>query len=163
MPQATIRFAQAGDEDTILGLIKELAEYEHCADCVVATPQMLHNWLFERKVAECLLLSENGVDVGMALFFHNFSTWLGRGGIYLEDLFVKPACRGRGYGTALLARLAQVALERECGRLEWSCLDWNEPSLNFYRSLGAEALDEWTTFRLTGATLEALAQRDGLQ
>ena len=154
-----IRFAAPGDEHVILGLIRELAEYEHALDEVIATPALLAEWLFERKTCECLILSTGGEDVGMALFFHNFSTWLGRGGIYLEDLYVKPEHRGKGFGTALLAKLAQIALERGCGRLEWACLDWNTPSIEFYKSLGAQTMDEWTVYRLTGDTLEAMARR----
>ena len=154
-----IRFAAPGDEHVILGLIRELAEYEHALDEVIATPELLAEWLFERKTCECLILSTGGEDVGMALFFHNFSTWLGRGGIYLEDLYVKPEHRGKGFGTALLAKLAQVALERGCGRLEWACLDCNAPSIAFYKSLGAQTMDEWTVYRLTGDTLEAMARR----
>ena len=154
-----IRFAAPGDEHVILGLIRELAEYELALDEVIATPELLAEWLFERKTCECLILSTGGEDVGMALFFHNFSTWLGRGGIYLEDLYVKPEHRGKGFGTALLAKLAQVALERGCGRLEWACLDWNTPSIEFYKSLGAQPMDEWTVYRLTGDTLEAMARR----
>ena len=154
-----IMFAAPGDEHVILGLIRELAEYEHALDEVIATPELLAEWLFERKTCECLILSTGGEDVGMALFFHNFSTWLGRGGIYLEDLYVKPEHRGKGFGTALLAKLAQIALERGCGRLEWACLDWNTPSIEFYKSLGAQTMDEWTVYRLTGDTLEAMARR----
>ncbi len=154
-----IRFAAPGDEHVILGLIRELADYEHALDEVIATPELLAEWLFERKTCECLILSTGGEDVGMALFFHNFSTWLGRGGIYLEDLYVKPEHRGKGFGTALLAKLAQIALERGCGRLEWACLDWNTPSIEFYKSLGAQTMDEWTVYRLTGDTLEAMARR----
>ena len=154
-----IRFAAPGDEHVILGLIRELAEYEHALDEVIATPELLAEWLFERKTCECLILSTGGEDVGMALFFHNFSTWLGRGGIYLEDLYVKPEHRGKGFGTALLAKLAQIALERGCGRLEGACLDWNPPSIEFYKSLGAQTMDEWTVYRLTGDTLEAMARR----
>lgn len=154
-----IRFAAPGDEHVILGLIRGLAEYEHALDEVIATPELLAEWLFERKTCECLILSTGGEDVGMALFFHNFSTWLGRGGIYLEDLYVKPEHRGKGFGTALLAKLAQIALERGCGRLEWACLDWNTPSIEFYKSLGAQTMDEWTVYRLTGDTLEAMARR----
>ena len=154
-----IRFAAPGDEHVILGLIRELAEYEHALDEVIATPELLAEWLFERKTCECLILSTGGEDVGMALFFHNFSTWLGRGGIYLEDLYVKPEHRGKGFGTALLAKLAQIALERGCGRLEWACLDWNTPSIEFYKSLGAQPREEWTVYRLAGQTLEEMAQR----
>ena len=156
----TIRFAQPGEETTIMQLVNELADYENALDEVKATPEMLAEWLFQRaKGPECLLLAEDGRDVGMALFFHNFSTWLGKGGIYLEDLFVKPECRGKGYGQALLRQLARIALERGCGRVEWACLNWNEPSIGFYKSLGAQPMSEWTTYRLTGETLQAMADR----
>jgi len=148
-----IRFAERGEEETILDFIKYLAEYEKMSDDVVATEEMLRDWLFEKKIAEVLFAETEGKIVGFALFFHNFSTFLGRGGIYLEDLFVLPEYRGRGCGRALLQRLAQIAVERGCGRLEWACLDWNQPSIDFYRSLSAVPMDEWTTYRLTGDTL----------
>ena len=155
-----IRFAAPGDEHVILGLIRELAEYEHALDEVIATPELLAEWLFERKTCECLILSTGGEDVGMALFFHNFSTWLGRAGIYLEDLFVLPQYRGRGHGKALLRALAKPAIERGCGRLEWACLNWNQPSIDFYLSLGAERMTEWNVYRLTGETLRTLAESE---
>lgn len=142
----------------ILEFIRALAAYEKMSDEVVATEELLREWIFEKKKAEVLLACEDGKEVGFALFFHNFSTFLGRAGIYLEDLFVLPEYRGKGYGTGLLKKLAQIAVERGCGRLEWWCLDWNQPSIDLYRSLGAELMDEWTTYRLTGETLEKMAQ-----
>ena len=123
------------------------------SDQVVATEELLREWIFEKKKAEVLFACEGEKEVGFALFFHNFSTILGRAGIYLEDLFVLPEYRGKGYGKALLKKLAQITVERGCGRLEWACLDWNQPSIDFYRSLGAVPMDEWTTYRLTGDTL----------
>ena len=115
---------------------------------------------FEKKKAEVIFALENGKEIGFALFFHNFSTFLGRAGIYLEDLFVKPEYRGRGHGKALIKELARIAVERGCGRLEWCCLDWNRPSIDFYLSLGASPLDEWTTYRVTGDSLRALAESE---
>lgn len=125
---------------------------------MVATEELLEEWLFDKRSAEVLLAEEAGETVGFALFFHNFSTFLGRAGLYLEDLFVQPQHRGKGYGKALLRRLAQIALERGCGRMEWACLDWNKPSIDFYLSLDAAQLSDWTTYRLTGASLAAMAQ-----
>ena len=158
MGQVEFRFAAERDVGTILGFIRGLAEYEHMEDEVVATEALLREWIFEKKKAEVLLAAVDGEDVGFALFFHNFSTFLGRAGIYLEDLFVKPEQRGKGYGGALLRRLAQIAVERGCGRLEWSCLDWNQPSIDFYRGLGAVPMEGWTGYRLTGETLRAAAE-----
>ena len=158
MGQVEFRFAAEGDVGTILSFIRGLAEYEHMEDEVVATEALLREWIFEKKKAEVLLAAVDGEDVGFALFFHNFSTFLGRAGIYLEDLFVKPEQRGKGYGGALLRRLAQIAVERGCGRLEWSCLDWNQPSIDFYRGLGAVPMEGWTVYRLTGETLRAAAE-----
>ena len=127
-------------------------------DQVVATEELLREWIFEKKKAEVLFVCEDEQEVGFALFFHNFSTFLGRAGIYLEDLFVLPEYRGKGYGKALLKKLAQITVERGCGRLEWACLDWNQPSIDFYRSLSAVPMDEWTTYRLTGDTLLEMAK-----
>lgn len=155
---ATYRFAEERDIPAILHFIRALAVYEHLEDQVVATEELLQEWLFEKKKAEVLLVEENSTAVGMALFFHNFSTFLGRAGIYLEDLFVLPEYRGRGYGKGLLKHLARVTVERGCGRLEWSCLDWNQPSIDFYRSMGAVPMDGWTVYRLTGDTLTAAAE-----
>lgn len=156
--QSEIRFAQEEDVPAILGFIRALAAYEEMEDEVVATEELLREWLFERRAAEVLLALEDGVPVGFALFFGNFSTFLGRGGIYLEDLFVRPSYRGRGYGSALLRRLAKIAVERGCGRLEWSCLDWNRPSIDFYLSRGAQPMEDWTVYRLTGDRLLVMAQ-----
>ena len=156
----TVRFATPADVPTILQLIRELAEYEHAADQVVATEDMLRAEIFERGHAEVLLAEEDGQTAGFALFFHSFSTWLGRAGIYLEDLFVRPEFRGRGHGKALLVQLARIARERGCGRLEWACLNWNQPSIDFYLSLGAQRMDIWNTYRLEGDTLNALADTD---
>lgn len=154
----SFRFANENDVDLILQFITDLAVYEKMEDEVVATPELLREWIFDKKKAEVLFILENDTEVGLALFFHNFSTFLGRAGIYLEDLFVKPEMRGKGYGKALLQKLASITVERGCGRLEWCCLDWNTPSIEFYKSLGAVPMDEWTTYRLTGKTLESLAE-----
>ena len=156
--QFVIRAAGAADSATILSLIRELAEYERAPDEVVATEDQLREVLFgAHPAAEVLLGEENGEAVCFALFFHNFSTWLGRRGLYLEDLFVRPELRGKGYGRALLVRLAQIAQERDCGRMEWAVLDWNEPAIQFYRKLGARPNEEWTIFRLTGDGITQLA------
>ena len=152
------RFATENDVAIILDLVTRLAEYEKMLDQVVATEELMKKWLFDEKKAEVIFALEGDTVVGMALFFHNFSTFLGRAGIYLEDLFVLPEYRGRGHGKGLLKTLARIAVERGCGRLEWVCLDWNKPSIDFYLSLGAERMDEWTIYRLTGQTLEDLAK-----
>ena len=152
------RYAEPADAGLILAFIKELADYEKMADEVIATEELLRKWIFEKKKAEVIFALEDGKEVGFALFFHNFSTFLGRSGLYLEDLFVKTEARGKGYGKGLLRQLARIALERGCGRMEWWCLDWNQPSIDFYRSLDAEPMSEWTTYRLTGDTLTAMAQ-----
>ena len=156
MAELTFRFAEEKDCGLILYFIKELASYEKMLDEVVATEEILREWIFEKKKAEVIFACEDGKEIGFALFFHNFSTFLGRAGIYLEDLYVAPEYRGKGYGKALLKKLAQIAVERGCGRLEWWCLDWNRPSIDFYRSLGAEAMDEWTVYRIAGNTLQEL-------
>ena len=159
---APLRIEPAGEADVplILGFIRELAEYERMLDKVVATEAGLREQLFGARpgAAEVVIARSEGEPVGFALFFHNFSTFLGRRGLYLEDLFVRPASRGKGVGRALLAHLARVALERGCGRLEWSVLDWNEPAIGFYRALGAEPMSEWTVFRLSGEPLAELAR-----
>lgn len=155
-----IRFAEHRDVPVILDFIRELAIYEHMLDQVVADEALLEEWLFDKKKAEVIFAVEDGIEVGFALFFHNFSTFLGRAGLYLEDLFVKEVYRGKGYGKALLSRLAAIAVERQCGRLEWSCLDWNKPSIEFYKLMGAKPMDEWTVYRLTGDTLTAMAAND---
>lgn len=153
-----IRFANENDAQTILDFIKALAEYEHMSDEVVATPELLKEWIFEKKKAEVIFAVENGKEVGFALFFHNFSTFLGRSGIYLEDLFVLPEYRGKEYGKSLLRFLAKTTVERGCGRLEWCCLDWNKPSIDFYLSVGAKPLDDWTIYRMTGEELKSFAE-----
>jgi len=153
-----IRYAERKDTAVILKFIKDLATYEDMLDQVVADENLLSEWLFDKKAAEVIFAVEDGKEVGFALFFHNFSTFLGRAGIYLEDLFVMPEYRGKGYGKGLLRKLAQIALERGCGRLEWACLDWNKPGIDFYLSLGAQPMDEWTTYRLTGDTLRKMAE-----
>lgn len=160
MEKGNMEFRYAAREDCglVLEFIKCLAEYEKLADQVIATPQLLEEWIFDKQRAEVIFVLEEGKEVGFALFFHNFSTFLGRAGLYLEDLFVLPQYRGRGYGKGLLRRLAQIALERGCGRLEWCCLDWNQPSIEFYLSLKAEPMKDWTTYRLAGRTLEAMAE-----
>ena len=158
----TFRFATEADCPLILDFIRQLAAYEKMSDQVVATEELLREWIFEKRKAEVLFVSDGENEIGFALFFHNFSTFLGRAGIYLEDLYVLPEHRSKGYGKALLRRLAGIAVERNCGRLEWWCLDWNQPSIDFYRSLGAMPMDEWTTYRLTGDTLAAMAKdREG--
>ena len=146
------------DCSEILRFINELAAYEKMSDDVVATEELLKEWIFEKKKAEVIFGVENGKKIGFALYFHNFSTFLGRAGIYLEDLFVMPEFRGKGYGKALLKELARIAVERGCGRLEWSCLDWNKPSIDFYISLGATPMSDWTIYRLTGDTLKMMAE-----
>ncbi len=158
MDKLNFRYAKETDAALILEFIKGLAEYEKMLDEVIATEALLKEWIFEKKKAEVIFALEDGKEVGFALFFHNFSTFLGRAGIYLEDLFVKPEYRGKGYGKGLLQKLAQIAVERGCGRLEWWCLDWNKPSIDFYLSLGAEPMNEWTTYRVTGENLNKLAK-----
>lgn len=158
MEKCMFRFAEENDVSLILYFIKELAKYEEMLDEVVATEETLKEWIFDKKKAEVIFALEDGIEVGFALFFHNFSTFLGRSGIYLEDLYVKPEFRRKGYGKALLKKLAQIAVERGCGRLEWWCLDWNKPSIDFYLSLGAEPMKDWTVYRIAGNTLTQLAE-----
>ena len=158
MENISFRYAQETDAGLILEFIRELAEYEKMPDDVVATPELLKEWIFEKNKAEVIFALEDGREVGFALFFHNFSTFLGRAGLYLEDLYVKPEYRGKGYGKGLLKKLAQIALERKCGRLEWTCLDWNRPSIDFYLSLDAKPMDEWTIYRLSGDSLRKMAE-----
>ena len=157
MSQVEFRRAEEKDAALILRFIQELAAYEKLGGQVVATEELLREWIFEKKKAEVLFPMEEGEEVGFALFFHNFSTFLGRAGLYLEDLYIRPEHRGKGYGKATLQKLAQVAVERGCGRLEWSCLDWNKPSISFYLSLGAEPMEEWTVYRLSGEKLSRMA------
>lgn len=158
----TIRPAAEADVPLILTLIRDLARYEKMEDKVVATEELLRRALFGEHPHAEVLIGDASDEPGLcfALFFHNFSTFLGRPGIYLEDLYVKPHVRGRGYGKKLLSRLARIANERNCGRVEWAVLDWNESAIGFYKSLGARAVDEWTIFRLRGEALDALAAKD---
>ena len=158
MPNFEIKSATIEDVPLILTFIKKLAEYEKLSDAVVATEKDLREVLFgERRYAETIIAYEHNEPVGFALFFHNFSTFVGKPGIYLEDLFVDPDHRGKGFGKALLAHLAKLAQERNCGRLEWAVLNWNQPSIEFYESLGAKPMNEWKVYRLTGEALENLA------
>ena len=154
------RTAERNDVGLILQFIRELADYEKMLDEVVADEATLEEWLFDKQKAEVIFVLEDGEEVGFALFFHNFSTFLGRAGIYLEDLYVRPEHRGKGYGKALLKKLASIAVERGCGRLEWWCLDWNKPSIDFYLSLGAEPMSDWTVYRIADDTLTQLATGD---
>lgn len=153
----TFRYAQRKDVALILYFIKELASYEKMSEEVVADEKSLEDWIFDKQKAEVLFAMEDNKEIGFALFFHNFSTFLGRAGIYLEDLYVIPEHRGKGYGKAILQKLASIAVDRGCGRLEWWCLDWNKPSIDFYLSLGAEQMSDWTVYRIAGKTLLELA------
>jgi GNAT superfamily N-acetyltransferase len=157
-PKINIRPAVEGDVPLILRFIRGLAEYEHLLDRVEAREEGLARSLFHDRFAEALIAEYAGEGAGFALFFHNFSTFTARPGIYIEDLFVLPAFRGRGLGKALVKEAARIAVERRCGRLEWACLDWNEPSIRFYRRLGAEPLAEWTAYRVSGPALEKWAE-----
>lgn len=157
MSEFTIRAAEEKDVAKILFFINGIAEYEKMTDEVVVTEAMLRDWLFVKNIAEVIFAVEDGKEVGFALYFPNYSTFVGRGGLYLEDLFVLPEKRGKGYGKALFRRLAQIAVERNYGRMEWRCLNWNQPSIDFYHSLGAIGLDEWTTFRLAGNAISDVA------
>lgn len=152
------RFAERKDLALILKFIRELADYEKMLNEVVADETVLEEWIFEKEKAEVIFACIDGKEIGFALFFHNFSTFLGRAGLYLEDLYVSPEYRGKGYGKAILKKLAAIAVERKCGRLEWWCLDWNKPSIDFYLSLGAEPMSDWTVYRISGDTLNELAQ-----
>ena len=154
-----LRYAGESDTALILDFIKELAIYEKMLDQVVATEEGLRDSLFCKKAAEVIIGEYEGKPVGFALFFHNFSTFLGQAGLYLEDLYVKPEMRGKGMGKIMLAFLAGLALERNCGRLEWWVLDWNEPSISFYKKLGAVPMDEWTVYRVTGNNLKVLGEK----
>lgn len=154
-----IRFAEEKDTKLILDFIRELADYEKLLNEVVATEEVLHNSLFVKKSAEVIIGEYNGDPVGFALFFHNFSTFLGKPGIYLEDLYIRPEVRGLGLGKIILSFLGKLALERDCGRLEWWCLDWNEKSIDFYKQMGANPMDEWTVYRVDGKNLSNLADK----
>ena len=154
----TFRYAVRKDIPLILQFIRDLAEYEKLLDEVVADEATLEEWIFDREKAEVIFAMKEGKEIGFALFFHNFSTFLGRAGLYLEDLFVLPEYRGKGYGKQILQKLAAIAVERKCGRLQWWCLDWNQSSIDFYLSLGAEPMSDWTVYRISGDTLQDLAQ-----
>lgn len=158
MEALDFRYAERKDTGLILKFIKDLAKYEKMENEVIATEALLKEWIFDKQKAEVIFALKDGKEVGFALFFHNFSTFLGRAGIYLEDLYVMPKHRGFGYGRAILKKLAQIAVERGCGRLEWWCLDWNKPSIDFYLSLGAEPMSDWTVYRIAGDTLNKLAE-----
>ena len=158
MGEFVIRPAREEDIPALLGFIHEMAEYEKMSDQVTATEELLHKWIVEKEKAEVLIPTVDGKSVGYALFFHNFSTFLGKSGIYLEDVYIQPEYRGRGYGKAIFQKLAQIALDRGCGRLEWVCLHWNQPCIDFYLSMEAEPQPEWTIYRLTGETLEKAAK-----
>ena len=158
MPQFKIRPAKETEAGLILEFIKKLAAYEKCFDEVVADEATIYNSIFVEKAAEVLFAEEDGVVIGFALFFHNFSTFVGRKGLYLEDLFIIPEKRGLGYGKAILKYLANIAVERHCGRMEWICLDWNAPSLAFYRSIGAIPMDEWTVQRMHEDVVKSFAK-----
>lgn len=157
MNEVTFRFAEKKDAPIILDFIKGIAEYEKMSDNVVTTTEMIEEWIFEKKTAEVIFAIAEGDEVGFALFFHNFSTFVGRAGLYLEDIFVKNEYRKKGYGKALFKKLAEIALERNCGRMEWVCLDWNKPSIDFYMSLGAKPMNEWTLYRLTDKQLQDIS------
>lgn len=158
MCKVEFKYAERKDVSLILQFIKELAEYENMLDEVIADEKLLEEWIFDKQKAEVIFALEDGKEIGFALFFHNFSTFLGKAGLYLEDLYVKPECRGKGYGKSILKKLASIAVERGCGRLEWSCLDWNTPSIKFYRSLGAEPMEDWTVYRLTEEKIHNMAE-----
>lgn len=158
MNKLKFRFAEPKDTKLILTFIKELAVYENMLDEVVADEETLNKWLFEKEKAEVIIGEAENEPIGFALFFHNFSTFLGKSGIYLEDLYIREEYRKNGYGKGFLKKLAQIAKERDCGRLEWSCLDWNKPSIDFYLSLGAEPMDEWTVYRLTREKIDRPAK-----
>ena len=166
MTSAAIEIRKAGENDVpvILDFIQSLAEYERLRDSCVATEDSLRRTLFgDRPAAEVIIASVGGEPAGFALFFHNYSTFLAQRGIYLEDLFVKPEARGHGVGFALLSELARIAIDRDCGRLEWAVLDWNQLAIDFYKRIGANALDDWTVFRITGGPLKELAERSSQQ
>ena len=153
-----LRFAEEKDIALIWGFILGLAEYEHLLDTVKIQEADIKKYVFEKKMIEVVIGEYDGTPAGFALFFHNFSTFVGKPGIFIEDIFVKPEMRGKGLGKILFSFLAHIAVERDCGRLEWSCLNWNKPSIEFYKSQGAQAMDEWTTYRITGDGIRKLAE-----
>ena len=153
-----IRKATLEDIPQVLYFIKQIAIYEKMEDQVIATEETLKEWMFNKKISQSIIISVDGKDIGFALYFFNFSTFVGKGGLYLEDLFVLEEYRKKGYGKALFRELIKIAVENDCGRMEWVCLNWNKPSIDFYLSLGAECLSEWSTYRVTGETLKKLAE-----
>ena len=157
IPGCTLRFAHEQDNALVFSFIRKIAEYEKMSNDVVTTEEMLYDSLFVRRAAQVVLAEYEGKPVGFALFFHNFSTFTGRQGLYLEDVFVDPGMRGKGIGKVLLTFLARVAVERGCGRMEWTCLNWNKPSIAFYEKLGAKAMSDWSVYRLEGETLQKAA------
>ncbi|HIS56314.1 MAG TPA: GNAT family N-acetyltransferase [Candidatus Fimimorpha excrementavium] len=158
MSEVTFRYAEEKDTGLVLEFIRGIAAYEKLLDEVVATEESLHEWMFEKKLVEVIFAEAEGDTVGFALFFQNFSTFVGRAGLYLEDIFVKPQYRKKGYGKAIFRKLAQIAVERGCQRFEWVCLDWNQPSIDFYRSMGAVPMEEWTIYRLSGDAIRKAAE-----
>lgn len=158
MNKDMFRFAIPGDEGKILYFINELAKYEKMEKDVVATESLLAKWIFEEHKANVIFVMSDGKEAGFALYFNNFSTFLGKPGIYLEDLFIEPEYRHRGYGKAMLKKLAKIAVDSGFGRIEWWCLDWNKPSIDFYLSLGAEKMSDWTTYRLSGDALKKMSE-----
>ena len=158
MTELTIRQAEKKDTSIILKFIKELAKYQNLLDEVVASEDVLERWLFELETAKAVIASVSGEDIGFSVYCYNFSTFLGKSGLHIEDLYIRPEHRGNGYGRELLKSLAREAVEKGCGRMEWNCLDWNKPSIEFYLAMGAKPLDEWTTYRLSDETLRAAAE-----
>ena len=158
MEEMTFRQAKAGDEALVLEFIRGIAQYEKMLDEVVATEESIREWMVEKKMVEVIFAEAEGDTVGFALYFQNFSTFVGRAGLYLEDIFVKPQYRKKGYGKAIFKKLAQIAVERGCQRFEWVCLDWNQPSIDFYRSMGAVPMDQWTIYRLSGDAIKKAAE-----
>ena len=154
----SFRNAEKNDISLILHFIKELASYEKMLDDVIATEDILNHWIFEEKKAEVFFVLENNKEIGFALFFHNFSTFVGRAGLYVEDVYIMPEYRKKGYGKSVFKKLAQIAVERGCGRMEWSCLNWNKPSIDFYTHIGAVPMSEWTVYRLTQDKIKKLAE-----
>ena len=157
MEKLSFRIATEKDCSLILFFIKELASYEKMSDEVIATEETLREWIFEKQKAEVFFICEDEKEIGFVVYFYNFSTFVGKAGVYLEDLYIMPEYRGKGYGKAALKQLAKIAVERGCGRLEWCCLDWNRPSIDFYLSLNARPMDDWTIYRLAGDTLQNFA------
>ncbi|WP_100065805.1 GNAT family N-acetyltransferase [Miniphocaeibacter massiliensis] len=160
MEQFNLRKTTRKDTALILGFIEELAEYEKMTDDVIATEDLIEEHVFDKERVEVLIAEENNVPIGFCLFFYNFSTFMGKSGIYLEDLYIKPEYRGRGYGKIIFKELAKIAIERNCGRIEWVCLDWNKPAIDFYKKMGAISMDKWSTYRLTGESLRQVAQKE---